>query len=284
MLFSRQCYAPGEQFADPVYRPVGYDVKGIAEVAFWLHSVHFARPDQAVQQRSPLSSMIRTEEQVVFAAQTDHPQRIFSDVIVRLSPAIICIVRQRLHWFRAYANAFASSECRDRVFIFSRSQLSRISAAVSFSTDVRQGAAPPSFPYLCLDGVQFADPFQRFSVRADGCERAHRGFYGGREPNRRLPLSGSSWYSSLNPAYASACSTPLNPARWVCGWMPFCPGCKRTTPPAPALTRRYGRHERRSITARSSFSYCWQQHRDRRVISMELTVSQHIVLKRFFQR
>ncbi len=95
MLFSRQCYAPGEQFADPVYRPVGYDVKDIAEVAFWLHSVQFARPDQAVQQRSPLSSMIRTEEQVVFAAQTDHPQRIFSDVIVRLSPAIICIVRQR---------------------------------------------------------------------------------------------------------------------------------------------------------------------------------------------
>ncbi len=64
MLFSRQCYAPGEQFADPVYRPVGYDVKDIAEVAFWLHSVQFARPDQAVQQRSPLSSMIRTEEQV----------------------------------------------------------------------------------------------------------------------------------------------------------------------------------------------------------------------------
>ena len=95
MLFSRQCYAPGEQFADPVYRPVGYDVKDIAEVAFWLHSVQFARPDQAVQQRSPLSSMILTEEQVVFAAQTDHPQRIFSDVIVRLSPAIICIVRQR---------------------------------------------------------------------------------------------------------------------------------------------------------------------------------------------
>lgn len=54
----------GEQFADPVYRPVGYDVKDIAEVAFWLHSVQFARPDQAVQQRSPLSSMIRTEEQV----------------------------------------------------------------------------------------------------------------------------------------------------------------------------------------------------------------------------
>ncbi|AAN82027.1 Hypothetical protein c3579 [Escherichia coli CFT073] len=48
MLFSRQCYAPGEQFADPVYRPVGYDVKDIAEVAFWLHSVQFARPDQAV--------------------------------------------------------------------------------------------------------------------------------------------------------------------------------------------------------------------------------------------
>ncbi len=35
----------------------------------------------------------------------------------------------------------------------------------------------------------------------------------------------------------------------------FCPGCKRTTLPAPALTRRYGRHERTSTTARSSFSY-----------------------------
>ena len=52
VLFSRQCYAPGSSSPTRVYRPVGYDVKGIAEVAFWLHSVHFARPDQAVQQRS----------------------------------------------------------------------------------------------------------------------------------------------------------------------------------------------------------------------------------------
>ena len=92
---SHEMMQNGNSAAHQVYRPVGYDVKDIAEVAFWLHSVQFARPDQAVQQRSPLSSMIRTEEQVVFAAQTDHPQRIFSDVIVRLSPAIICIVRQR---------------------------------------------------------------------------------------------------------------------------------------------------------------------------------------------
>lgn len=48
------------------------------EVAFWLHSVQFARPDQDLQQRSPFSYMIRAEEQVVFAAQTDHPQRILS--------------------------------------------------------------------------------------------------------------------------------------------------------------------------------------------------------------
>lgn len=59
--------------ADPVYRPVSYNIKHMAKVAFWLHSVQFACPDQAVQQRSPLSSMIRTEEQVVFAAQADHP-------------------------------------------------------------------------------------------------------------------------------------------------------------------------------------------------------------------
>ncbi len=49
---ARQCYAPRKQFADPVYRPVCYDVRDMAKVAFWLHSVQFARPDQAVQQRS----------------------------------------------------------------------------------------------------------------------------------------------------------------------------------------------------------------------------------------
>lgn len=71
VLFSWQCDAPGQLFADPVDRPVGDDVKHISEVAFWIHAVQFARPDQAVQQRSPLTAMLKTEEQEVFATQTD---------------------------------------------------------------------------------------------------------------------------------------------------------------------------------------------------------------------
>jgi hypothetical protein len=69
--------------------------------------------------------MIRTEEQVVFATQTDHPQRIFSDVIVGFGPAVFCIVRQGRPLVQGVRERFASSECRDSVFIFSRNQLSR---------------------------------------------------------------------------------------------------------------------------------------------------------------
>ena len=49
VLFSWQCYAPRKQFADPVDRPVCYDAKHMAKVAFWIHVIQFARPDQAVQ-------------------------------------------------------------------------------------------------------------------------------------------------------------------------------------------------------------------------------------------
>ncbi|MNV08413.1 hypothetical protein D3C71_988770 [compost metagenome] len=38
--------------------------------------------------------MVRTEEQPVFTTQTDHPQGIFSDVVICFRPAIFCIVRQ----------------------------------------------------------------------------------------------------------------------------------------------------------------------------------------------
>ncbi len=79
----------------PVCRPVLDMLNDITHPFFWLHIVQFARPDQAVQQRSPLSSMIRTEEQVVFAAQTDHPQRILSYVVISLGPAVVSIVSQR---------------------------------------------------------------------------------------------------------------------------------------------------------------------------------------------
>jgi len=51
-------YAPGEQLADPVDRPVSYDAKHMAKVAFWIHAVELARPDQTVQQRSTLITVV----------------------------------------------------------------------------------------------------------------------------------------------------------------------------------------------------------------------------------
>lgn len=94
MLFNWQCYAPRKQFADTVDRPVSYDAKHMAKVVFWIHVVQFARPDQAVQQRSPLTTMVRAEEQEVFTTQADRPQGIFSDVVVCFDLAIVRIVRQ----------------------------------------------------------------------------------------------------------------------------------------------------------------------------------------------
>lgn len=49
--------------ADPVDWPVGYDIKHIAEVAFRIHAVQFARTGQAVQQCSAFTTMVGAEEQ-----------------------------------------------------------------------------------------------------------------------------------------------------------------------------------------------------------------------------
>lgn len=54
----------------------------MTEIPLWLHAVQFARPDQAVQQCSALTTVVRAEEQEVFAAQADRPQRIFSDIVI----------------------------------------------------------------------------------------------------------------------------------------------------------------------------------------------------------
>lgn len=95
MLFSWQSYTPWQQFADPVYRPVCEDVQGMVKVTFGIYSVQFACAEQAVQQRTTLSSMIRPKEQPVFSTQTHQPQGIFSDIIIRFGPAVVRIVCQR---------------------------------------------------------------------------------------------------------------------------------------------------------------------------------------------
>ncbi len=189
VLFGERCYA-GSDSADPVYRPVGYDVRGIAEVALAPAPVHFARPDQAVQQRSPLLHD-PNRRAGSFAAQTDHPQRIFSDVIVRLSPAIICIVRQRRPLVQGgHANAFASSECRDRVSSFTQPAF-RISTAVSFFGRAFGKALLAVIPLISASMAYSSPSVSTLSPSGlTGCEHVHIVVYGGREPNRRLPLSG----------------------------------------------------------------------------------------------
>ncbi|VDR28246.1 Uncharacterised protein [Raoultella terrigena] len=72
-----------QQFSNPVYRPVCNNVKHMVKIMFWIDSVQFARPDKAVQQRAALTTMVRAEEQIVFTPQTDHPQSILRDVVIR---------------------------------------------------------------------------------------------------------------------------------------------------------------------------------------------------------
>ena len=64
------------------------------EVALWIYPIQFARSEQRVQQRAALTTMVRAEEQEVFTTQTNHPQGIFSNVVICFSPAVICIIRQ----------------------------------------------------------------------------------------------------------------------------------------------------------------------------------------------
>ncbi|EBV4144029.1 hypothetical protein DOQ87_24480 [Salmonella enterica subsp. enterica serovar Benin] len=63
MLFSWQRDAPWQQFTDPVYRLGGDDVKYMVKVALWIYAVQFSRTDQAVQQCSALTTVVRSEEQ-----------------------------------------------------------------------------------------------------------------------------------------------------------------------------------------------------------------------------
>ena len=86
----------------------------------------------------------------------------FSDVIVRLSPAIICIVRQRRPLVQGRMRTLSPVlSVATGVFIFSQPAFRDFSSGF-VSTDVRQALLRRHSPYLCLDGVQFADPFQRF--------------------------------------------------------------------------------------------------------------------------
>lgn len=124
MLFSWEGYAPGEKFADLIDRPVSYDVECMTEVAFLIHSVQFACTEQAVQQRSTFTSVVRAEVQPVFTTQTDHPQCIFSKFFINLDPLILHIVRQRWPLVLCIREPVASSEPKYSVFIFSYSQLS----------------------------------------------------------------------------------------------------------------------------------------------------------------
>ena len=57
-LFSWQYDAPRQQLADPVYRPVSDNIKRMVKVALRFNNVQFARPNQAVQLSTALTSVI----------------------------------------------------------------------------------------------------------------------------------------------------------------------------------------------------------------------------------
>lgn len=64
-------------------------------MTLWTHAVQPACPDQSVQQCTAFATVIGAEEQDVLSPQTDHPQGIFGDVVIRFRQVIFRIVRQR---------------------------------------------------------------------------------------------------------------------------------------------------------------------------------------------
>lgn len=66
----------------------------MTKITLRIDAVQAVTPDEPVQLRTPVSTVVRAEEQPVFTTQTHRPQRVFRDVIIRLRPAVACIVFQ----------------------------------------------------------------------------------------------------------------------------------------------------------------------------------------------
>ncbi|EOZ7588197.1 hypothetical protein ABFP38_003576 [Enterobacter hormaechei] len=73
-----------QELAESIDRPVGFAVRNIAEIAFWIHAVPFARPIQAVQQCYPLTILVRAEEQKVLRSNQSM-LRAFSAILLSAS-------------------------------------------------------------------------------------------------------------------------------------------------------------------------------------------------------
>ena len=78
------------------------------------------------------------------------------------------------HWFSAYANAFDSSECRDSVFCFSRSQpSSAVSSGTAFPAE--WPAVPPRFcpgcPPRCHTARRYGTALRSWCQRASARAR-----------------------------------------------------------------------------------------------------------------
>lgn len=118
---------------------------------------------------SPLTTMFRSEEQEVLRT-TLTIRRAFSAILLSASaqPSSEQYVSAG-HWFTVYTNAFASSECRDSVFIFSRNQISKdFSRSFVFrSRSARRCFA--SIPHTS-PSIVYSSPirFRASSVSADG--------------------------------------------------------------------------------------------------------------------
>lgn len=65
------------------------------QISFRIHIVQLAAPEQAIQQRTALSTQVGAEEQVVLATEAHRSQRILRQIIIRFCPPIIAVVRQR---------------------------------------------------------------------------------------------------------------------------------------------------------------------------------------------
>lgn len=68
----------------------------MAKVSLRIDAIQPARTDQTVQQRTTLTTVIATEEDVVFLTKADGSKRTFSGIVIRFSKTVIAVVVQSI--------------------------------------------------------------------------------------------------------------------------------------------------------------------------------------------
>jgi hypothetical protein len=100
-----------QHFIDVVDLVVRNAGEGVGEPSLWIDAIQFGGFDQVVGDASGFASGLRSDEQVVFAAQSDRSHGTFGGIIVDLQDAMIEVGAHPCHSSQGIAD-----RCGQRAF------------------------------------------------------------------------------------------------------------------------------------------------------------------------